>query len=81
MISVFWRIGVMAIRFLVFRVNCSRGFGKYVLPQSIFPIYGLHMGSLFGNIFGILRSYKRDPYVHPYRSLGKLNIDSSSCEL
>ena len=34
--------------------------------------------SLLGNMSGAILNYDRDPYVHPKRSLGNLNIDTNS---
>ena len=36
-------------------------------------------GFLFGNIFGTIPNYQRDPDVHPEWSLGNPNSDSNSC--
>ena len=36
-------------------------------------------GFLFGNIFGTIPNYQKDPDVHPERSLGNFNFDSNSC--
>ena len=36
------------------------------------------VGSLLGKVFRTILNYKGDTYVHPYWSLGKANIDSSS---
>ena len=46
----------------------------YVL-QSILPRKLMDMGFSFGNeILGTILNYKRDPYVHPQRSLVRLTL-------
>ena len=48
-------------------------YSQYVLHKF------MDMSSLLGTMLGTIPSYKRDPYVHPYWSLGKPNSDRSSC--